>query len=248
MNARAKKLAAVLGLGLSVSAQALTVTLTGTELAATHGVTFPWVQPVVNGSSLVFNEGPDLGGNVDKLVQVPLSAVGIGLTPADRKVSVAMSLTHLTDDFDPHIMMTDGATMVGVAISNDGNGSAFQALLVDKGTWGERQVSLVQFFSDAGFPAIGGSLTVTLEFDLQTLTNVTAGFGSKTGSFSTLGLTGAPSVVLTRDDDYQERVQLNWLRITGPAAAVVPVPAPLWLLATGFLTYLGLGASRRRQS
>jgi len=75
-----------------------------------------------------------------------------------------------------------------------------------------------------------------------TLTNVTAGFGSKTGSFSTLGLTGAPSVVLTRDDDYQERVQLNWLRITGPAAAVVPVPAPLWLLATGFLTYLGLGA------
>jgi len=68
------------GLRLSVSAQALTVTLTGTELAATHGVTFPWVQPVVNGSSLVFNEGPDLGGNVDKLVQVPLSAVGIGLT------------------------------------------------------------------------------------------------------------------------------------------------------------------------
>lgn len=30
--------------------------------------------------------------------------------------------------------------------------------------------------------------------------------------------------------------------------SVIPLPAPLWLLGAGFLSYLGLGLSRRRQS
>lgn len=235
----------IFGIGLQAPVNALTITLTGAELQATTGVLFPWVQPSLNGSALVFgplvNAGPELDAGVDKLVQVPLSVLGMALTATDRQVVVELNLTRLTQDFDPHILMTDGTTMVGVAVSENFGGAAYRTYLADRGTWGERTGLLSQIFSGAGFPNVDGALTATITFDLGTLTDITAAFGSRTASFSTFGLTASPSVVITRDNDDDEQVQLNWLRITAPAS--VPEPTTVALLGLGLA---GLGWSQPR--
>ena len=65
------------------------------------------------------------------------------------------------------------------------------------------------------------------------------------GDFAEHLLSG-PNVIAVALNDWGGYTAFD-MQITG-RRSVVPLPAPLWLLGAGFLSYLGLGFSRRRQS
>ena len=102
-------------------------------------------------------------------------------------------------------------------------------------------------FTNAGFPAIGGSLDVYFSFLVEaskTTMDMSFNGGSATHEFSRSFNAGAPlSLMLIRDNESYERYQLNSITLNLPNK--IAEPATVSLLALGLI---GLATTRRRKN
>lgn len=150
-------------------------------------------------------------------------------------MSITINLTRLPcssgcvgneNDFDPHVMIGDGSSLVGGLFADNGDGQGFAVEMDDGGNVGtNRNVSLL--FGGAGFPDIGGSFDVDLALTLgETSTTVDLSYLSGSGSFISsvvLDRTQDLSLLLVRDNDIGEQYQVNSVTITTPVLAQLVV-------------------------
>lgn len=197
-----------------------TDTYTGAELLGL--ATFPTTAPTLNGSSIVFGMGTTPW---DKLFVLPLIPAGTVPPSAGAvDIQVIFNLTRLTDDWDPIIALGDGVRIVGGQAADNGGGRGFAEELNDLGTAGNR-TRHDQLFDAAGYPTIGNSIDVTVDFSLAVAaTEVDLAFGTGTGGFtstSPIDRGSAVNLIFLRDNDLGEQYQVNSVTVT------TPFPRPL---------------------
>ncbi len=246
---RARLCAAItMAIGLVVSSLtgAAPLTLTGAELYANSAVTFPTIQPTLNGSSLVF--GP--GGQFVKLMVVDLPAVGIVLG-VEQPLTVTVNFTRLAAasgqpwDFDPYIFVGDGSYLLGASIADNISGAGTAQEFADSGTSGS-YISSTVVFGDAGYPPIDGTVEVDFAFKFGgTVADMTMAFGAGSGSHTfsrTLNVASGLDLILLKDNDGGEQYQVNFITLDAPSTA--PEPSTLSIALLGLA---GLAATRRRR-
>jgi PEP-CTERM motif len=234
---------AVLVLGLvSSPAGATVISLTGADLLAFPGVTFPTVAPSLNGTSLVFGATPIPFG---KLVSVPLTLADYWVGSLPAKFDISVTLTRLTSDWDAHIMMGDGARLIGASLGDNSGGQGAAESKLDAGDRGTGPSSGIILFTGAGFPAIGESVTATLKMDID-IGATDFSFSYLVGSASyvspdVLDPLSPLAFILMRDNE-QESYQLDSLSIS---FASVPEPSSISLVLAG-IGLLGFMVRRRK--
>ncbi len=143
------------------------VTLTGADLLTYSSASFPGTPPVVSGSSLIFESGL----SSERLLVLPL----VQPTPATESVhvTVSLNLTRLAcsgacaggaADFDPLLLLGDGYSYLGGVPADEGVGGFITC--VASGNTVQRGEDVVLFWG-AGYPGIGESFDITLDWYLQ---------------------------------------------------------------------------------
>jgi hypothetical protein len=166
----------------------------------------------LSGTSLTFGpSGPEFG----KLITYRLVPAS---KDCDLLISVTMNITRLTDDWDPHILLSDGRRLIGVAVSDAGatQGGISQVVRADAGDRGIRDGQDTRLFITSGFPAIGESVVVTITFLVSdTFTKVTGTMLGITASFFDVPLNRDDRLdyVFMRDNDTGESYSVNSLAI-----------------------------------
>ena len=184
---------------------------TGADLYSDNRIAFPTAGPTLSDTSLIFGPaGPEFG----KLItyRVPASK------GSDRLISVTMHITRLTEDWDPHILLSDGRRLIGVAVSDAGatEGGISQVVRADAGDRGIRDGQDSRLFTSSLFPAVGESVLVTVAFLVcDASTYVTGTMLGTTGSFFDVPLNRDDQLefVFMRDNDTGESYQVNSLAI-----------------------------------
>ena len=185
---------------------------TGADLYSDNRVTFPTVGPTLSGTSLTFGAGgPEFG----KLITYRVAPVAKG---RDLLISITMNITRLTEDWDPHILLSDGHRMVGVAVSDAGatEGGISYVGRLDAGDRGIRDGPEGRLFISSGFPAVGESVVVTITFLVSdTFTQVTGTMLGTTASYFDVPLNRDDRLefVFMRDNDTGESYSVNSLAI-----------------------------------
>ncbi len=156
---------------------------TGAEFVASPLSTFPTATPNVVGSRM------DMAAFVNHavLARYPIAPAGLyggGSVPVC--IRFEMTLTRLSDDFDPVFVVGDGVSLVGGQVGDNPNGSA---RLVAGTLVGAGLVPIEEplIFTNAGFVPVGGQLDAIVEISIEaTQTEVTVRFlnGNSTASTS----------------------------------------------------------------
>ncbi len=231
--------------------EATTMTFTGVDLFNDPNVSFPTVIPTLggpSGTSLIFGPGTNLN---EKLLVLPLLPAGSLSGSMPETISLSINLTRLPSiifqsgvDHDPHLLLGDGSNLVGALIFDNVGGGFHLTTLVDSGNVGIDRISFVGDppLSNFGYPAIGESFDINVDFTLQTgLTTIDVSFlsgvGSISDSFRALNLTSAIDFVFMGDESGNEQYQINSLTVTTPG--VVPEPSTLLLLGSGLAGLAG---------
>jgi hypothetical protein len=71
-----------------------------------------------------------------------------------------------SEDFDPHLLLGDGSNLFGAVVADNNGGEFLGTTLDESGSIGDNR-ELSSIFTGAGFPPIGDSFDVTLDFTLQ---------------------------------------------------------------------------------
>jgi hypothetical protein len=240
------------GIGVAPS-HAATLTLTGAELFAFPTASFPTVGATVSGSSLIFDPTT---ANHQKMFVLPISP--------GANYSISMNLTRLPaqpgaypGDYDPHLVIGNGTSMVGVGAYDPTPGGGRGVTYDDGGSVGlNRQVEILFSGYAQPYPSNGNNFTINADFSLR-------GFGTQV-ALSVLGSSATfdtsekllPPIslylALVGDNDVGEHYQLNWLSVTSPSLRLVqnPLPGALPLFATGLgaLGLLGWGRKRKQKA
>jgi hypothetical protein len=236
--------------------QAATITYSGADLFNDPNVSFPTLTPTLNGTSLVFGTGATV--RYQKLLELPLFPAGSLSTTSPTSISISINLTRLPcvtsagcaggeDDSDHHFALGDGTNLVGGAASDGIGGAGTASTYTDRGDSAGLTSGQV-IFTNAGYPAIGSSFDVNLDFTLDTGTTMDLSF---LGGQETAGLQGlfrfAPiDFVFLKEGDPGEQYQVNTLAITSDALSAVPIPPALWLFGSGLLGLIGV--ARRKNN
>ena len=221
---------------------AAAISWTGAELLSDPRVSFPGQTPTLDGDSLVYGTS---SVNFQKLVEISLIGPG-AISPGDAptQISITVSLTRLTDDWDPHIGIGDGNQML-VALPTD-NGFVAAEELLDLGASGDRQRQ-VFMFNHSGLPGIGGTVDMTLDFLLgDGSSSFSTSFLGGSGTYDALvplDRTAGLNVVLARDNDTSEQYEINSVSVNSELLATVPEPQSGLLILTA-LGCLGFARSR----
>ncbi len=221
----------ILVIALELPAHAATMTFTGADLFNDPNVLFPNGNPTVSGSSLIFD--PQTSSDHEKLLVLPLLPSGGLLGLISETISISINLTRLSDDHDPLLMLGDGSNLVGAAIEDGTTGAPRKTTLIDSGNVGtSRQVSSGNMVEFLGYPAIGGSFDINVDWTLQTgLTRIDVAFGSGSISYTeitrALDPTSAIDFVFMSENDVGEQYQINSLTVTIPDPIPEPVPLDL---------------------
>ena len=181
-------------------------------------------------------------------------------TSEPTNVSISINFTRLPcltsvgcagsteEDSDHVIALSDRSTLVagsagdGIYNGYDGVSSALE--YTDLGNTADLRSSLTQIlFTDPGYPSIGDSFDINVDFTLDTTTNVSVSFLAGSGSaggFQGLDRTAAIDFVFLSEGDPGEQYQINSLTFTSDALSAVPIPAALWLFGSGLLGLIGV--------
>ena len=213
---------------------------TGQELFDDPATSFPTGSPSVVGSAL------QLPANVanEILAAYPLAAAGAFAGPDPVVITYSVSLTRLTDDFDPVFLASDGSVAVGGQVGDNPNGSA-RAIAGTVSATALTVGSDPLIFDNAGFPMIGGSVDAVIEVVAR------AGDTEVTVSFLGTEATVVSSAILDLDQELSFLVVANSEVSMGESYQLdaatleieVPEPARALMLMLGASV---LFAARRR--
>ncbi len=148
---------------------------TGAEFVADAQTSFPTQQPTLDGDRMVLAAPADN----QVLAAHALSVPGVyGCASRPIVVTMSLTLTRLSDDFDPVFLVRAGDDAIGGQVGDNPNGSA----RVITGTIANNILEVASdpfVFQGAGFPAIGGSLDALIQVTITSGgTSVRIAFGS----------------------------------------------------------------------
>ena len=166
---------------------------TGADFVASPFATFPTATPSVVGGRM------EIAANFNHkvLARFPIASAGRysgGSVPVC--IRFEMTLTRLSDDFDPIFAVDDGVSLVGGQVGDNPNGSA---RLIAGTLSGDDLVPIEEplMFTNAGFVPIGGQVDATVEISIEaTRTQVTVRFLAGDATVST-GVTLDPTAELS---------------------------------------------------
>ncbi len=156
---------------------------TGADIFNNPDFSFPTRPASLNGTILEFDPGAVVDLDNEVLFRYPLFPAGTFAQADPLSISVTMELVRRTFDFDPAIAISDGTSVVAFLAGNDNGGQAFSLTATDAGTIMPNQAIQNTLFANAGYPNIGGTLTVTADFTLEALqTSLSGSFGGGLGA------------------------------------------------------------------
>ena len=237
---------------ISAFSQAATITYSGEDLY--NKATFPTLTPTLNGTSLVFGTGASV--RYQKLLELSLFPAGSLSTSSPTTISISINLTRLpcvtstgcaggsAEDSDHHFALGDGTNLVGGAASDGLGGAGTASYYTDRGNSAGLTSDQV-IFTNAGYPAIGSSFEVNLDFTLDTNTTMDLAFlgGQETTGFPGMFRAAPIDFIFLKEGDPGEQYQINSLTISSPA--LVPIPPALWLFGSGLLGLVGVARKKR---
>jgi hypothetical protein len=203
---------------LALTATALNRSWTGDDLYDAKQITFPTTEPALDGESLVFGPGAEPNG---KLIQFALKG---GNPNKGLLITVNATLTRLSADWDPYLVVGDGSRWVGVAIFDPSSGASATGGMarmegVDLGDRGlpDYYTGSVVVVAQGGFPAVGGSVDVTLEFLLTDYSTTVSGYmlgGAGSYVAPALNRESGISVILMRDNEPNESYAVEAMSVS----------------------------------
>lgn len=179
---------------------------TGEDLYNDEKVMFPTDVPMLDGNSIVFPGGTIDDMDFGKLIELELEEIPKN---GDVLIRITMNLTRLYGDWDPSIGLTDGSDYIGINISDYFDSPSAGAATFVKGTDEGDRVDWTdgsELFKSTGFPLIGETVDVMVEFDLTPdNTQVSVSTLGRTGSYSTdrLNRSNGLSFAFIRDGRFE---------------------------------------------
>jgi hypothetical protein len=214
--------------------------LTGAELLQDSEASFPTRSPTLVGSSIQFGLGEK---DYEKLV-----VYSVGPLATDLRVTVG--LTRLTSDWDPAFALSDGTSISGVLVADNGTGSGFSASFLEGPVEPDcflpcNSRILSEVFNRAGFPALGESVELGLAFNLTPLaTTVTLSYLNGSATFvapRVLDPSKSLEFVMIGDERQREAYQLDYLSFSGLRMSIPGPPTALTMLG-GLAVLVGFSA------
>lgn len=220
-------------------------TWSGADLFNDPAISFPTRLPILNGNGLDFNAGTS---NLERLFEIPLVSAGALTTASPVVISVFINTTRRQSDFDPALLVNDGGVdFIGFQAADNLDGSGYIARFRDANGDGVADFAVDSpLFSNAGFPAVGGTLNATAVFTLHgAATNVLGSFLNGAGAANGAALDRTGSLSFSFWGNHPEELyRIDSLRIRVEGTAV-PEPSSLLSAALGVAALAGYAGWRR---
>lgn len=238
----------ILTLGMAVSAQAGTISMTGADLLANPAVSFPTLPPTPLGDSIVF--GPE--DNFPVVMRWDLFSAGtMTAGSATSSVTVNLSTTRNSTDWDMAFGLWDGTNYSALMPAHDGTRLVDNTGAISDGI--HYNDGIITFNPRAVTLGIGESAEFTIEYILANgLTTLNFSGLGLTQSFvdTTFDRTSALSLLVTKQS-LSEMVQIDAISvqsdlIDGPVPT--PEPSTFILLGAGLLGLCAVGRKKIAKS
>jgi len=186
-------------------------TFTGEDLLTNPNVSFPTVQPVLDGTSIVFGPGQPAWA---KLLVFQLT--GSDLNPDEAyTVTLTLNLTRLTNDWDPYLLLGDGTQLLGPVVVDNAD-YLHVSRLMDNGDSGTGN-TVEGVLLEAPVPPVGSSFDVRITYTIMpTATHISGLFEGVSGEFTSgtiLDRSAGIDFVLMSDNESGEIYKLNTLTL-----------------------------------